>query len=332
MTQDELALEYDALVKDKVLVKRDDRVLIEIAGRDRASWLHNLTTQQIKALGCGDGQYAFALNVKGRILFDLNVFAREDALWVDLDRSVVPIALKHFDKYVITEDVQINSRADNVTSLALAGPRAAELFIEWGLSHVAKLPLMGHVNVILGGRPVTVARTDFPGVAAFDLFFAVDHAEEVHKILTGLWTASAATVEVQRIEAGIPQWGRELTEEYLPAETRQLQRAVDFQKGCYLGQEVVERMRSRKVVARLLAGVRLDGVQSPLTPCDLTTADGAPAGTLTSTCLSLANRTLIGLGYLRTNLATAGTSLVVSSPHGPIPARVVELPFVNRGA
>ncbi len=332
MDQGELALDYDALVKDKALIERGDRALVEIAGRDRATGLHNLTTHQIKALGCGDGQYAFALNVKGRILFDLNVFARADVLWVDLDCSFLCTALQHFHKYVITEDVQITSRADHVKRLALAGPRAAEVLVGRGLNHAAHLPVMGHVDVALGSRPVTVARTDFPGVPAFDLFFAGDHAEEVLKMFTDIRTASAAAVEVRRIEAGVPWPGREITEEYLPAETRQLERAVSFQKGCYLGQEVVERMRSRQVVARQLVGVQLEGAELPPAPSELRTADGAPAGTLTSTCYSMSLQTRIGLGYVRTNFAAAGTPLLAASPRGALPARVVELPFVNRVA
>lgn len=331
MVGTDLAHEYDALVKDAAVVERGDRVLVEIGGRDRASWLHNLTTHQIKTLGSGDGQYAFALNVKGRILFDLNAFARDDAIWVDLDRSFLAVALSHFEKYIIMEDVRIAPRIDNVNRLALVGVRAAEVFVRWGLSHAAHLPVMGMVDVVIGGRPVTVARTDFPGTLAFDLFVAGDDAGVVREMFSGIRNVGAAAVDVRRIEAGVPWPGREITEEYLPAETRQLDRAVSFQKGCYLGQEVVERMRSRQVVARQLVGVRLEGAEWPDTPGTMTTTDGAPAGTLTSVCHSVAMPSIIGLGYVRTNLAVAGTPLLVPARGGTIPARVVELPFVNRG-
>jgi folate-binding protein YgfZ len=149
-------------------------------------------------------------------------------------------------------------------------------------------------------------------------------------------------VQVRRIEAGIPWPGHEITDEYLPAETRQLDRAVNFQKGCYLGQEVVERMRSRHVVARQLVGLRMEGSTWPTSEpgaqatgpsipdlkSQILDPDGKPTGQVTSACHSPTLGCPIALAYVRTAHSTPGTQLTLAGD-GPtrIPAVVTDLPF-----
>ncbi len=133
-----------------------------------------------------------------------------------------------------------------------------------------------------------------------------------------------------RIEAGLPWPFREITDEYLPAETRQLDRAVSFTKGCYLGQEVVERMRSREVVARQLVGVELEGSLVPPVGAVLKADGDKPVGQITSACRSVARRGVIGLGYVKTAHAAVGTCLTVSWEDRSARATVAELPFTAR--
>src|SRR5580765_4876425 len=93
--------EYDAIRSGAALYDAGLRGLIQVTGKDRAAWLHNLVTNTVKTLQPGQGAYAFALNVKGRILFDANILALADALWLDIDRRYVPKAFAHLDKYII---------------------------------------------------------------------------------------------------------------------------------------------------------------------------------------------------------------------------------------
>jgi len=119
----------------------------------------------------------------------------------------------------------------------------------------------------------------------------------------------------------------EITDEYLPAETGQLARAVSFTKGCYLGQEVVERMRSRGVVARQMIGVFVGGQEIPPTGAEFSTADGRRVGVLTSVCRTLVEDRVIGLGYVKTAEAAAETRLQVAWGGGTAEAVVAGLPF-----
>ena len=119
--------EYDAATKGVSLHDRSYRGLIEITGGDRAAWLHNLTTNDIKSLKPGQGRYAFALNIKGRVLFDGNVLALPESLLLDIDRRWVGPAVEHLGKYIIMEDVQLADRSADFARLALVGPKANEV-------------------------------------------------------------------------------------------------------------------------------------------------------------------------------------------------------------
>ncbi|MCH7807878.1 MAG: folate-binding protein YgfZ [Planctomycetes bacterium] len=250
--------EYHAIEKGPALVDCSYRGLLEVTGSDRASWLHNFTTNHVKTLACGEGNYAFTTNAQGRILFDLNILVKEDIIWLDLDRRFLGVATLHFKKYIITEDVSIVDRSDDFVRLGLTGDRAAMLLTELGGPDAAALPSLGHTDISLSGMSVAMVRHDFCGTFGVELYVPRESAVQLWRSLSDPSRANAATpagyeaVQIHRIESGIPWSGHEITDEVLPAETGQLERAVAFDKGCYLGQEVVERMRSRGAVARRL--------------------------------------------------------------------------------
>jgi folate-binding protein YgfZ len=133
-------------------------------------------------------------------------------------------------------------------------------------------------------------------------------------------------LRITRIEHGIPWPGFEITDEYLPAETRQLARAVSYQKGCYLGQEVVERMRSRQVVARQLTLLKTQSDALPAVGADITTADGKSVGQVTSACFSLKHSSPLALGYVKTASSNHGTTLQVTMDHDRTATAIVIAP------
>lgn len=348
-----LEVEYGELQEGPACADRSYRALLEISGRDRATWLHNLTTNQVKPLQQGEGNYAFCLNVQGRILFDLNILVRSESIWVDLDRGFLPVARKHFEKYTITEDVNIADRSDDFVRFALVGNGIRAFLSERNISHAATLPLLGTAEISLYGIPITAARTDFCGPFALDLFVPPDRAVWLWEGFVDddqLMPVGFDAVQVCRIEAGIPWPGHEIIDEYLPAETGQLRRAVSFQKGCYLGQEVVERMRSRGVVARLLRGLLIEGDSvsdnsnlksdiSNLKSADsgvilppgssVADASGKALGTVTSTCRSLALNKPIAMAYLKTAGAAPNQQVNLIWEGGSAKASVIELPFTR---
>jgi folate-binding protein YgfZ len=367
----DVVAEYRALDAGPALVDRSDRALLEVTGKDRVTWLHNLATNQVKTLGVGEGNYAFVLNVQGRILLDVNVLVRSDSIWLDLDRGLLDTARKHFTKYTITEDVTVTDRSDEFVRLALAGRAALEVLSSLGASNVGAMAQLSQSTIasplhkggqrgVLGGdhaseSTIAILRHDFCGPFAVELFVLADRAVEMWTLLTDRHHAIPVgdqAVHIRRIEAGIPWPGHEITSEYLPAETCQLDRAVSYQKGCYLGQEVVERMRSRHVVARQLVGLRLEknamdqypdcggaglNAGSPLGTTDQSTIDnrqstiGAavldsdrkPVGTVTSQCHSIGQNLPIALAYVKTALSPPGTNVTVAGAR----ATVATLPF-----
>lgn len=305
-----------------------DRGLLEAGGPDRAAWLNNLVTNTIKTLQTGEGNHTFALNAKGRVLTDLNMLVLPEAIWIDLPAAAAGQAAAHLERYHITENVTLSNRSTEFGRLVLLGGGGFEVAEALGVSQVRAMAQLGSTGVPLAGKHRLGVRNDAWGLPAFELFVeASDLAICRERLLeigrpVGLRTVGPAVMEARRIEAGLPRWGAEITPEVLPAETGQLERAVSFHKGCYLGQEIVERMRSRGGLARKLIGLRLaslDGLADP----PVLLRNGAEVGRLTSACASPAGVGAVALGMARLTVAQPGTRLTC----GDVEATVAALPF-----
>lgn len=327
-----LRQQYEALGAGPAWVDRSYRALIEVTGRDRVTWTHNLTTNQVKTLTPGEGNYAFVLNLQGRILFDVLVVVRAESVWIDLDSQFLATAIRHFNKYIIMEDVRLVDRTSEFVRAALVGRQAKELMKDWGAAQAAAMAAHSMAMVSPEGVSVEFLRNDFCGEFGVDLFLPAALAPSLATaIRKRAVEVGDEAVQVRRIEGGIPWPGAEVTDEVLAAETRQLERAVSFQKGCYLGQEIVERMRARKVMAKVLSGLKIacDGVPPP--GAEVVADGGGVVGQVTSSCPSVALQCPIALAYIKTASATAGGSLLVRWGDNVAPAVVVPLPFVQPG-
>ncbi|MCO6435987.1 MAG: folate-binding protein YgfZ [Phycisphaerae bacterium] len=329
--------EYALLGSGPALVDRSNRTILSVRGADRASWLHNLTTNHVKTVGAGEGNYAFVLNVQGRILFDVGLLVGREEIRLDLDCRFLDTALRHLEKYTITEDVAIAAMGDECVRMALVGERTRELLAGEGLPQAANLAVWSHGEAKLCGVPVTLFRSDFSGAYAMELIVPVGKAVELWQWLTDgsrkmpAGPVGSEALDVRRIEAGVPWPGREIIEEYLPAETGQSRRAVSYNKGCYLGQEVVERMRSRGVVARRLCGLLVEPGDVLAAPQAILDEAGQTIGTMTSAARSPARPEIVALGYVRTVALGAEKVVMIGGGEGsqehPRCARLAELPI-----
>lgn len=316
---------------------RTDRGLIEVSGPDRAAWLNNLVTNVIKTLGPGDGNYAFAVNIKGRVVFDLNMLVLDDPakpdgrLWLDIDHGWVDAAMKHLNKYIITENVTLVDRSPRVARYAWLGPRAAAIVERIGGGNQTAMAALQHVALGEHGD-VRLIRHDFAGLPGAELIVSIDALAEWKARLQSAFDAEAMVnvepevVDVLRIEAGIPASRRDIDAEVVPPETGQVERGISYHKGCYLGQEVIERMRSHGVLPRKLVGLRLtggtgaapvNGPQPPPAATDdipsppmLLQRDSNEVGRVTSTCWSPALGSVLALGYVKSAHITPGVKLV----------------------
>ncbi|MGD8454199.1 MAG: hypothetical protein PVJ57_20485 [Phycisphaerae bacterium] len=317
---DATAAAYRAAREQVALFDRSDRGVIVVTGKDRRPWLHNLVTNAVRTLADCQGVYAFAVNVQGRILFDANVLSLPDALWLDVDLTAVPAALAHLERYLITEDVTLTDASAALARLGCAGPLAAALAAEIGVVDLARLPALS--VVALDAERTYAVRNDFAGEIGFELFVprSASAAWRDRLVEAGAVPAGRDVLDVLRIEAGIPWYGRELDAQVLPPETGPGARGISYDKGCYLGQEVLERMRSRDVLARRLVRLRTGSDVELSLPADLL-CEGRRVGRLTSLVRHPLESWCVGLGYISTSL-TPSAALATGNP----PRDVVILP------
>ncbi|MFO0972835.1 MAG: glycine cleavage T C-terminal barrel domain-containing protein [Phycisphaerae bacterium] len=321
------------------LMQRADRGLIAITGKDRAAWLHNLVTHAIKTLPAGDGNYAFATNVKGRTIFDGNLLVLADRIWLDLDRRWLDAAMKHLSRYVITEEVSLAEQTAQWARFSLAGPAADEVIGRLGIASLSQMAQLQHVEFGWHGAAGRLARNDaWVGLPTAELWIESGGGAALEAALldagrgAGLARIEAPTVEILRIEAGIPASLSDIDDQVIPSETLQAERGISYHKGCYLGQEVLERMRSHGVLARRLVGLSLSGEPAEGTlPATISVA-GSESGRLTSCCWSFARAGWVGLGILKSAHSADGQEVEIRAGDALITGRIISLPMRSSGA
>ncbi|HYK37624.1 folate-binding protein [Alloacidobacterium sp.] len=252
-TESELAaLLHSAAVYDLGYLTR-----IRITGEDRVRWLNGMVTNTVQALPQGYGNYTLILNAQGRIQGDGYVYRAADHILFETDRAQAPRLLAHLDHFIIMDDVELLELDAETTTLGLAGPQAP------GILESLNLPIpetMGFVTAELQGIPITIVNAYSVLVPRFEIWLDAKDIAEVWRILTevGATLAGFAALESLRILEATPLYGVDMGDRYLPQETN-LTRALNFNKGCYLGQEIVERIRSRATVHRTLHQFELNG-------------------------------------------------------------------------
>jgi aminomethyltransferase len=244
---------------------------IVVRGRDRARLLHNITTNEVKSLAPGAGCYAFLLSPQGRIQADLLLFCFEDHFLIETEPELREKVLQHIRRYIVADQVELEDAAARIGEAALEGPGAAAVLA----SLDAPVPLADYAHAPWG--TATVASASLTGQPGFRLFCpAAETAGLIRRLQSaGAKPATPKDCRIVRVENGKPRYGEDILETSLPQETGQMH-AVSFSKGCYLGQEIVERIRARGHVNRRLRLVALPGVE-PAPPGSLLQVDGKPA-------------------------------------------------------
>lgn len=297
--------EFDALINGCGVYDLGWRAKIELTGEDRVRWLNGMTTNNVRDLAGGRGVYGFVLNPQGRIQGDLYAYNRGHSLLLDTDRQQLEDLLKIFDHYIIMDDVAVADASDSVTAIGIAGPNSSKLLREAGFA--PDLQPLQFAESTWRETNVTVVRGDNPAVENFELWLPPTSATSLWEELVGKGArpAGTAALELLRIASGVPRYGIDIRDRDLPQETEQ-DRALNFSKGCYIGQEIVERIRSRGNVHRKFTGF---DVRGPL-PAGGTKIqiDGKDIGEITSVAslpLARADQS-VALGYIRRELATPG--------------------------
>jgi folate-binding protein YgfZ len=288
---------YEALRNGAAWLDVSLRAKIKLTGEDRARLLHAMTTNHIQQLTPGAGCYAFFLNDKGRILADANILCRAEHFLLDLEPELRAKLYGHLDHFIIADDVTLEDATEELAEIALEGPQAAAVLEAVG----APAPEAGYASLDWGAR--LVARLTETGGQGWRVFTpAADKAGLIAQLETaGAVAADAEAFRVVRLEHGKPRYGEDLGERYLAQEANQPQ-ALHFNKGCYLGQEIVERVRSRGQVHRMLMPLVLETRDAPAPGAKLQIGETS-AAEITSAAYSPALGKVVALAYVRTEHA-----------------------------
>jgi folate-binding protein YgfZ len=309
---------YQALRENAAWIDLSARGKIRLSGEDRARLLHAMCTQNIADMKPGEGAYAFFLNAQGRILSDANIFCFEDHFLLDTEPEMARSLFEHIDRYIIADDVTLTDETAQTATISIEGPQAERVLRDLG----AAIPDGDHRTAMWDG--VIVAQVSSTGAPGYFLFVSlVSNAAAKDGLVAKLGAvpeANAAEARVARIENGLPRFGEEITDRYLVQETAQM-RAVHLSKGCYLGQEIVERVRSRGQVHRLLRKLELDTAEPPAAGTKLT-AGGADAAEIASSAISPATGKAVALAYVRAPFAEPGTVIEMGIDGNTFTARV----------
>jgi folate-binding protein YgfZ len=289
------------------------RTKIVATGADRVRWMNGMVTNNVRDLPSGQGNYNFLLNAQGRILADMYIYNRGDYLLIDTARWQAPKLLEVMNKYIIMDDVELTEISDKLTSLAVQGPRAREVLRDAGIGFkLADLEPLHVQDIAWNDLGLSVTRVAGDISHTYEIWLAPANAGAVWDALahSGAKPVGTEALEMFRLAAGIPRYGHDISERYLPQETDQ-QQALNFKKGCYIGQEIVERIHSRALLHRKLTGFVVDG--PPPAPGAKIEQDGKEVGEVTSALAvpgSNGERTL-ALGYVRTEALASATELRV---------------------
>jgi len=296
---------YDALRHAAAILDLSPRGRILARGRDRARLLHNLTSNDVKKMTPGASVYAFLLSPQGRIQADLYLSCFTDHFLLDTEPEQREKVLQHIKRYIIADQVELEDVTSATACIGLEGPGAGRVLAQVGVpvpgdyAHEAwgAITVAGITQTGQPGARIYCAAAEFDGIVA--------------KLRTaGAQPASADHARTVRIENGKPRYGEDILEKSLPQETQQMH-AVSFTKGCYLGQEIVERIRAQGHVNKKLVRLEIEGTEPPPSGTKAI-SNAAEVGEITSAVHSPQSGAIAALAYLRTQFTAPGSNLLVA--------------------
>ncbi|MFQ5896404.1 MAG: aminomethyltransferase family protein, partial [Nitrospinota bacterium] len=284
----------------------------------------------VASLKEGEGTYATFLTRLGKIVADLALYRRPDHVLSEVAPGHVPRLIKALDHYIIMEDVTLEDLTESLGLLGLHGPECWKVAGRSAPSP-SDLPEYGHREVELGGVRALAARRSYTGEEGLDLFAEPAALPALWAALRGAGASPVGLValDVLRLEAGVPLFGVDMDERVNPMQAGLEERAISFTKGCYVGQEVVAKIKYLGQVNRGLVGLTLEGEEAP-PPRSKVLGRGKEVGELTSAARSPALGRVIALGYLHRDFMEPGSEVTVQIDGGSRPARVTALPFYRR--
>jgi folate-binding protein YgfZ len=284
------------------------RAKLRVTGADRFRFLNGQITNDLRKASETTAIEACVLNAKGKLNAHIFISALGESLLINAEPELRETLGARLERYIIADDVQIEDVTD-----------------EFSVFHVVseEPPASG------SGRIVSALRFAATG---WDVWSDSPHHDAIRDELASEYLfIDSAAADVMRIEQGLPRWGRELTDQIIPTEANLEQRAIDYQKGCYIGQEVISRIKMSGQTNKRLCGL-ISLNNTPLQPGMKLVAPSAPgkeAGWITSATRSQRLGKEIALGYVKRGFNNPATNLNALLPDAAIPVEVVSLPFLR---
>jgi len=329
--------EHTALRSTVGLLDLSMRGRVCVTGADRIRFVNGQVTNNIKALSPGRGCQAALVTAKGKMESDLNVICLAEELLLDFEPGFTPRVADRLERYVVADDVAVVDIGPQFGLLSVQGPRAAAALESARLApSLPGDPLSSSAEKVDGIGELVTVRHGRLNADGFDLFAPADGMVELFgRLATAVRSAGGGlcgweAAELVRVEQGIPRFGQDMDENNIPLEAGLERSTVSYSKGCYIGQEVLNRIHTMGQVTRLLRGLLLDASLSEL-PARGTrlTHGGKEVGYVTSAIHSPRLNAPIALGYVRREVNQPGTALQLAGEGGGGAVTVTDLPFAK---
>lgn len=328
---DDWISEYRAARESVALIDKNHRAYLRFTGPDRVRYLNAILTNNIKDLAEGNGVVSLFLNPQGRIQAEIETYATGESLWCVTFAMVREALVAALDKYIIMDDVTLTDETEIFGTLALEGPRAAELVKKLTSIELAQLDELEFREAGVAGISVGITKRS-PGEVAGAEFLALRGDlpklwellhEEVGK--AGGRAMGYQALSALRLEQGIAWFGYDFGEKQIPHEAGLQDSHISYTKGCYTGQEIVERVRSRGQVNRARALLKFSGSEVPASGTSLL-ADGKEIGHVTRAAYSPLLQAPIGMAYLRRENSAVGSEVELTSGRAIVIVPPIPLP------
>jgi folate-binding protein YgfZ len=309
------------------LIDLSSRGRLRVSGSEATMFLNGLITNDMKTLAENRWMPAAFPTVQGRLIGAVRVVRLKDAFVIDTDAESHEAVLKTVSRFTLAGDFHVKDLTTETALLSVQGKRAVEVVEKVLKTSVSDLPRDGVLETNWQNTPVTIIRATHTAEDGFDILIDSAQGAQLRQALidADAQVVSPDVFEVLRIEAGIARFGHDVDETNVVTETN-LDDAVSYTKGCYVGQEIIVRIKHRGHVAKKLTGLRFQTEKRIEPGTIIKSSDGKEIGKLTSTAFSPKLEATIGLGYVRYEFLNPGTTVVIEPE---IQATTAELPFIR---
>jgi folate-binding protein YgfZ len=316
-----LSTYYNAARNQAAVVEKDWMGALVLTGAERVSWLQGMISNDVQQLAPGQGCYAAHLNAQGKIVAPMTVLVDADAIWLSVERACVDLLAAAFDRLIIMEDVQVQNVSDEYQALGVIGPDADRILESWvgeplQISQIDQHRRIGDQRVVRGEL-------------GYDVWIRREVSDKALRAIAGSGATpiDRGTWDVLRAEAGLPLYGVDIDETTTLPELGE--HGISYDKGCYIGQEVVAKVKYIGHVNRKFMGFVCSGDQ-PAEAGSKVRSSGKDAGYVTTALISPGLGKPIALGFVNRAAATPGTAVVLEGPERSVDAVVTSLPFVSQ--